>query len=83
LEKTMIDDKARDLSFAFRLLATLGWTALCGMLWILWVGSMADPANGASEEAVAMGACMATGCAGSAWFGGLVVAMVIYSLLRR
>ena len=76
----------KNTSWVIRLTLVGGWSLLCFVLWFLWVGSMVNSPEmqGAENEtAVAMATCMATGCMGSVWFGALIVAMVIYMLVRR
>lgn len=81
----MDEKNIKNMSWVTRLALVGGWTAACAMIWFLWLGSMASSAEaqGMDETAVGLGACMVTGCVGSVWFGVLLVALVVYALVRR
>jgi hypothetical protein len=78
------ETKIKNASWALRVGGLAGWTVLWVMLWVLWVGTMANDPNVAGDDtALIMATCMATGCAGGAWFMGLCVFAVIYAVIRR
>ncbi len=65
-----------------RVAAVALWTAVCIGLLLLWIGAMSvSPAT--DPAAYGLAACMATGCVGTVWFGALIVALVVYGLVRR
>lgn len=71
-----------------RVFAVLAWTSVCGGLWLLWTygvvmgsGESADPVVDAG--AIVGGAACTTGCMGGIWFMGLVVAALVWALVRR
>lgn len=78
--------KIKNASWAMRLLMVGGWTAACGAVWLLWVGGIVDTAESQgpdADTAIGVASCLATGCVGSVWFGVLLVALVVYGLVRR
>ena len=82
----MTSDKARKSSQLFRVLLVLGWTALCGVIWFVWIGVTASTdtmQSEGSETALGCAACMVTGCTGGTWFLGLVVFLVVWLIVRR
>lgn len=86
----MTTDKAKGTNQLLRVLAVLGWTGLCGVGWLLWIGGMTTiPLAGeglstrGSETALGCASCMVTGCVGGVWFFGLVVFLVVLLIVRR
>jgi hypothetical protein len=83
-----MSEDQRNASWLLRIVGVLGWTGLCIASWFWWMHAMTSSPelNDGSEAAdIAQGcACLvATGTCGTAWFGVLVVALVLYGLLRR
>jgi len=72
-----------------RALAILAWTSSCAMIWLAWTYSVIDEstkdaADPAFEAAGIVGGTMCTtGCMGGLWFMGLVVAALVWALVRR
>ena len=65
-----------------RVAAVALWTAVCIGILLLWIGAMgASPST--DPAAYGLAACMATGCVGSVWFAAMIVALVVYGLVRR
>ncbi len=83
-------EKIASASQLFRILAVLGWTGLCGIIWIVWAGSVVggaveNPSGEATVDAIAItgGAACVTGCTGGVWFAGLVIFALFYVIIRR
>jgi hypothetical protein len=86
------EKKAEEIQNAFWM-GKLGfaaiWTGLCGLFWITMIVGMAnqppDPAldQQARDTALGMAGCIATGCAGSVWLGGLIILLIVYAIFRR
>lgn len=80
---------SRDNSQALRIGGVLAWTMACLGVWVLWLGvTMRQPIDATVDpevHATAVG-MVATcgGCAvGSVWLVVLVVAAVVWALVRR
>jgi hypothetical protein len=78
----------KNTSWVLRIVGVLGWTGLCFATWAWWFYAMTsspelNDGSEAANIAQGCGCLVATGTCGTVWFGGLVIAMVLYSLLRR
>lgn len=77
-------------SQVFRVLAVLGWSAACFGGWLLWTwagfaGGLNpdDPGYAEAATGATISSMCGVGCAGGVWMFGLVVAALIWALVRR
>ena len=74
----------RNTSWILRIVGVGGWTLIhvAGWLWFMWAMEQ-DAEIQAEPLAQSCGCLVASAGCGTSWFVGVVVAAVLYALLRR
>lgn len=66
-----------------RVAVVAAWTLACLVAGLLWITGASVQPGGDDPVVLGMASCMVVGCVGSVWFGVLLVALVLYALVRR